>query len=159
MPERPYYLPTGDEIEVFAAAYAARLPVLLKGPTGCGKTRFIEHMAHVLHQGTNGTPHALVTLLRYMRTHPRGGLFFTSLPAPSGEGSLRARFATGPAAGRVHAKDGYIANVSSLSGYLTLPSDTLVFSILANNHGLEKSQAIAAIDSAVTLVAGAMQGR
>ena len=52
-----------------------------------------------------------------------------------------------------------IANVSSLSGYLTLPSDTLVFSILANNHGLEKSQAIAAIDSAVTLVAGAMQGR
>ncbi|MEM7092499.1 MAG: CbbQ/NirQ/NorQ/GpvN family protein [Actinomycetota bacterium] len=41
----PFYLPIGDEIEVFEAAYAARLPVLLKGPTGCGKTRFVEHMA------------------------------------------------------------------------------------------------------------------
>lgn len=44
----PFYLPLGDEIPVFAAAYDSRLPVLLKGPTGCGKTRFIEHMAHRL---------------------------------------------------------------------------------------------------------------
>ncbi|MGH1358876.1 MAG: CbbQ/NirQ/NorQ/GpvN family protein [Burkholderiaceae bacterium] len=43
--KQPWYLPTGDEVEVFEAAYSARLPVLLKGPTGCGKTRFIEHMA------------------------------------------------------------------------------------------------------------------
>ena len=41
----PWYLPLADEIEIFEAAYAARLPVLLKGPTGCGKTRFVEHMA------------------------------------------------------------------------------------------------------------------
>ncbi|MCP3934012.1 MAG: CbbQ/NirQ/NorQ/GpvN family protein [Actinomycetia bacterium] len=41
----PYYLPVADEIEVFEAAFAARLPVLLKGPTGCGKTRFVEYMA------------------------------------------------------------------------------------------------------------------
>lgn len=41
----PWYLPTADEVEVFEAAHAARLPVLLKGPTGCGKTRFVEHMA------------------------------------------------------------------------------------------------------------------
>ena len=41
----PYYLPLADEVAVFEAAYAGRLPVLLKGPTGCGKTRFIEHMA------------------------------------------------------------------------------------------------------------------
>ncbi len=41
----PFYLPIADEIAVFEAATAARLPVLLKGPTGCGKTRFIEHMA------------------------------------------------------------------------------------------------------------------
>ncbi|MEO5898963.1 MAG: CbbQ/NirQ/NorQ/GpvN family protein [Ilumatobacteraceae bacterium] len=46
----PWYLPVGDEIEVFEAAYAARLPVLLKGPTGCGKTRFVEHMAWRLWQ-------------------------------------------------------------------------------------------------------------
>ena len=41
----PYYLPIGDECEVFERAYALRLPLLLKGPTGCGKTRFVSHMA------------------------------------------------------------------------------------------------------------------
>jgi nitric oxide reductase NorQ protein len=41
----PYYEPVGSEIALFEAAYASTLPVLLKGPTGCGKTRFIEHMA------------------------------------------------------------------------------------------------------------------
>ncbi|MEL6232982.1 MAG: CbbQ/NirQ/NorQ/GpvN family protein [Pseudomonadota bacterium] len=41
----PFYQATGGEVAQFAAAYAARLPVMLKGPTGCGKTRFIEHMA------------------------------------------------------------------------------------------------------------------
>ncbi len=35
----------GDEIEVFEAVYSNQLPVLLKGPTGCGKTRFMEYMA------------------------------------------------------------------------------------------------------------------
>jgi len=43
--DEPYYQPIGDEIAVFDAAYANGLPVLLKGPTGCGKTRFMEHMA------------------------------------------------------------------------------------------------------------------
>jgi nitric oxide reductase NorQ protein len=41
----PYYQASGDECALFEAAYAQRLPLLLKGPTGCGKTRFIEHMA------------------------------------------------------------------------------------------------------------------
>src|SRR5579875_3144426 len=41
----PYYRPVGDEIALFEAAYAARMPMMLKGPTGCGKTRFIEHIA------------------------------------------------------------------------------------------------------------------
>jgi nitric oxide reductase NorQ protein len=41
----PYYEPLGSEIEVFEAAYRNQLPVLLKGPTGCGKTRFMEYMA------------------------------------------------------------------------------------------------------------------
>ncbi len=41
----PYYRGIGAEVGQFGAAYAARLPVMLKGPTGCGKTRFIEHMA------------------------------------------------------------------------------------------------------------------
>lgn len=41
----PFYLSVGREVELFEAAHAARLPVMLKGPTGCGKTRFVEHMA------------------------------------------------------------------------------------------------------------------
>src|SRR5918996_4802867 len=40
----PYYLPVGREVELFEAAHSAKLPVILKGPTGCGKTRFVEHM-------------------------------------------------------------------------------------------------------------------
>ncbi len=48
----PYYLPLADEIEVFRAAYSSRLPVLLKGPTGCGKTRFVEHMTWRLYRET-----------------------------------------------------------------------------------------------------------
>jgi nitric oxide reductase NorQ protein len=42
----PFYRPIGDEVEVFRAAARRGLPVLLKGPTGCGKTRFVEAMAH-----------------------------------------------------------------------------------------------------------------
>jgi nitric oxide reductase NorQ protein len=61
----PFYLPVSDEVEVFQAAWAARLPVLLKGPTGCGKTRFVEHMAAVVERrGRPGTAEAspLVTI-------------------------------------------------------------------------------------------------
>ena len=43
--QKPQYYSQGDEIELFASAWRARIPVLLKGPTGCGKTRFMEHMA------------------------------------------------------------------------------------------------------------------
>jgi nitric oxide reductase NorQ protein len=43
--DAPFYLPQGREVEVFEACHARSLPVMLKGPTGCGKTRFVEHMA------------------------------------------------------------------------------------------------------------------
>jgi nitric oxide reductase NorQ protein len=43
--EEPFYLPGGDEIAIAEAAYQSRLPLLLKGPTGCGKTRFMQYMA------------------------------------------------------------------------------------------------------------------
>ncbi len=43
--EEPFYQPQANEIELYEAAYAARLPVMVKGPTGCGKSRFIEYMA------------------------------------------------------------------------------------------------------------------
>ncbi len=44
----PYYLPIAQEVELFETAYNAKLPAMLKGPTGCGKTRFVEYMAHKL---------------------------------------------------------------------------------------------------------------
>lgn len=45
IPEIPFYLPVGNECRLFELAFAHRLPLLLKGPTGCGKTRFVAHMA------------------------------------------------------------------------------------------------------------------
>ncbi|MCE5361217.1 MAG: CbbQ/NirQ/NorQ/GpvN family protein [Acidithiobacillus sp.] len=41
----PYYQPQGNEVALFEAAYRKRLPVMVKGPTGCGKSRFVEYMA------------------------------------------------------------------------------------------------------------------
>jgi nitric oxide reductase NorQ protein len=48
--EQPYYRGVAAEVQLFEAAYAARLPVMLKGPTGCGKTRFVQYMAWRLGQ-------------------------------------------------------------------------------------------------------------
>ncbi|HRH06928.1 MAG TPA: AAA family ATPase, partial [Burkholderiaceae bacterium] len=41
----PFYQASSNEVQLYEAAYQARLPVMLKGPTGCGKSRFVEHMA------------------------------------------------------------------------------------------------------------------
>lgn len=70
--KEPFYVSSADEIEVFEAAYRQRVPVLLKGPTGTGKTRFVEYMAWRLgqnmhlsakEQGENGAQHLpLVTV-------------------------------------------------------------------------------------------------
>jgi nitric oxide reductase NorQ protein len=43
--QEPYYRPVSNEVALYEAAYGARMPVMLKGPTGCGKSRFVEHMA------------------------------------------------------------------------------------------------------------------
>ncbi|MFO1206575.1 MAG: CbbQ/NirQ/NorQ/GpvN family protein [Burkholderiales bacterium] len=43
--EQPYYRAVGDEVALYEAAYSVRMPMMLKGPTGCGKTRFVEYMA------------------------------------------------------------------------------------------------------------------
>jgi nitric oxide reductase NorQ protein len=48
--QQPYYRPVADEVELFEAAYSVRMPIMLKGPTGCGKTRFVEYMAHRLNK-------------------------------------------------------------------------------------------------------------
>ena len=43
--EEPFYRPAGGEVALYERAYAHRMPLILKGPTGCGKTRFVEYMA------------------------------------------------------------------------------------------------------------------
>ena len=48
--EEPYYVPIGDEVELFEAAYQQKIPLIFKGPTGCGKTRFVEYMSYRLAQ-------------------------------------------------------------------------------------------------------------
>src|SRR5499426_750414 len=45
---RPHYVPVANEEQVFRAAYRQQMSILIKGPTGCGKTRFVEAMAHDL---------------------------------------------------------------------------------------------------------------
>lgn len=45
LPQAPWYHPTGQEVLLYERAYAHRMPMILKGPTGCGKTRFVEYMA------------------------------------------------------------------------------------------------------------------
>src|SRR5271155_5246687 len=65
----PWYLPLADEVQIFEAAYRARLPVLLKGPTGCGKTRFIEHMTWRLYRHENSTRRALQVPLITVACH------------------------------------------------------------------------------------------
>ncbi len=48
--QEPFYLPIQDEVELFKIAYENRLPLMLKGPTGCGKTRFLSYMAYKMGQ-------------------------------------------------------------------------------------------------------------
>ncbi len=67
--QEPWYLPLADEVQVFEAAYRARLPVLLKGPTGCGKTRFVEHMAWRLFRDVESARRAVETPLITVACH------------------------------------------------------------------------------------------
>ena len=59
----PFYLPVADEITLFEAAHRERMPVLLKGPTGCGKTRFVEYMSwHLARKAGVSTAFSLTTV-------------------------------------------------------------------------------------------------
>ena len=51
--KEPFFMPTSDEVEVFQAAYNERVPILLKGPTGTGKTRFVEYMSWKINENKN----------------------------------------------------------------------------------------------------------
>ena len=86
----PFYLQVADEVAVFEAAYAERIPVLLKGPTGCGKTRFIEYMAWRLANTGDGLdsqsqalPLVTVTCISGERTSTARVSFHGVVPEPT----------------------------------------------------------------------------
>ncbi|MDA0667496.1 MAG: D-alanyl-D-alanine carboxypeptidase/D-alanyl-D-alanine-endopeptidase [Planctomycetota bacterium] len=80
------------------------------------------------------TAEEMCAILRAMAEHPRGALFFDTLPIGGVDGSLKPRFKDAIfAPQRLHAKTGFILGASSLSGYLLLPDDRIaVFSFLVN---------------------------
>jgi nitric oxide reductase NorQ protein len=55
--EKPFYIPVSDEVQIFESAYNQKVPILLKGPTGTGKTRFVEYMSwHISNIAKNSVP-------------------------------------------------------------------------------------------------------
>ncbi|HYH82382.1 MAG TPA: D-alanyl-D-alanine carboxypeptidase/D-alanyl-D-alanine-endopeptidase [Longimicrobium sp.] len=105
-----------------------------------------------LSAGNLVTPRALVRLLSYVHRTPRMRIVRDALPVSGSEGSLRARFTDLP--GRVSAKTGYIGNVDSLGGFVTMADGrTAVFAIIANKSGQPSSRMKAAIDDIVRAVA------
>ncbi|HEX2191388.1 MAG TPA: D-alanyl-D-alanine carboxypeptidase/D-alanyl-D-alanine-endopeptidase [Longimicrobiaceae bacterium] len=119
---------------------------------GIDSAAFVLRDASGLSSGNLVTPAALVRLLAWARTSPRGGLVRDALPVSGRSGSLRSRLTDLP--GRVAAKTGYIGNVDSLSGYVTLADGReVVFSVIANASGLPSSRMKDAIDDVVRAIA------
>ncbi len=99
------------------------------------------------------SPETFVTLLAWMKRHPRFEVFAAGLPRSGQPGSLRSRFVGTVLEGRVSAKTGSISTVNTLSGYVQRPNGrTVIFSVQANHHVLGGRAMIAAIDSVVTAI-------
>ncbi|TLD43664.1 MAG: D-alanyl-D-alanine carboxypeptidase [Candidatus Jettenia ecosi] len=87
-----------------------------------------------LSRGNRFSPHMITSLLTYMYKHPHGKVLYDSLPVSGKDGGLKDRMVSPQYKNRVHAKTGYIAKVSTLSGYINTPNgDVIAFSILMNN--------------------------
>ncbi|OHB43864.1 MAG: D-alanyl-D-alanine carboxypeptidase/D-alanyl-D-alanine-endopeptidase [Planctomycetes bacterium GWC2_39_26] len=87
-----------------------------------------------LSKGNKLSPKIITTLLKYMNKHPNGNMLWNSLPTSGTDGGLRRRMNSPQYKNKIHAKTGYIAKTSALSGYIdTSSGDVLVFSILMNN--------------------------
>ncbi|MCF6148773.1 MAG: D-alanyl-D-alanine carboxypeptidase/D-alanyl-D-alanine-endopeptidase [Candidatus Kuenenia sp.] len=80
------------------------------------------------------SPNMITTLLTYMHTHKNAKVFYDSLPISGIDGGLRRRMSSTLCKNNIHAKTGYIAGTSALSGYInTIKGNKLAFSILINN--------------------------
>jgi D-alanyl-D-alanine carboxypeptidase/D-alanyl-D-alanine-endopeptidase (penicillin-binding protein 4) len=99
------------------------------------------------------TPAAMVKLLRHMYGSPARENWISLLPVGGKDGTLGARFADGPAAGRIHAKTGSLSHVSALSGYAQRPGGRwLAFSILVNNYNGQAADIRSVMDRICTLI-------
>ncbi|MCU1245020.1 MAG: D-alanyl-D-alanine carboxypeptidase/D-alanyl-D-alanine-endopeptidase, partial [Acidobacteria bacterium] len=97
-------------------------------------------------------PSAVVALLRWMNAPQRHGIWWSLLPQPGGEGTLRRRLL--PLAGRLRAKTGTINGVNALSGMLSMPGGGYRYvSVILNHHTADSSDAQRAIDAIVTAAA------
>ena len=103
-----------------------------------------------LSSGNLVSPAAFTKILRFIRKHPRARTFLAGLPQSGQVGSLRTRFVGTPLEGRVRAKDGSIAGVNSLSGFIERADGRVwTFSIQANHHAQAGRSVIRQIDSVV----------
>jgi D-alanyl-D-alanine carboxypeptidase/D-alanyl-D-alanine-endopeptidase (penicillin-binding protein 4) len=101
------------------------------------------------------SPRCLVTLLTYLRKQSYGSLLYDSLPIAGVDGTLRNRMKGTPAENNCRAKTGTLGHVTALSGYVTTrDGETLVFSLLMNNHLGPNSDGTAVQNKIVTLLAG-----
>ncbi len=125
----------------------------LRDVVGIDATAFRLRDASGLSSANLITPRALVRLVSYVLDEPRQEVVRKALPvSAAATGSLRNRFTDLP--GQVHAKTGSIANVASLSGFVTTANGrTIVFSIVANATGTSHARAAEAIDAIVRLLA------
>lgn len=95
------------------------------------------------------SPRAMVQLLFAMRAHPRGNVLREAMAVGGSSGTLRYRYRSNALYGRVVAKTGSIANVTTLSGYLETPAGPWTFSIQLNNHTLPTRDVQKRIDEIV----------
>ena len=103
-----------------------------------------------LSSGNLVSPAAFTRILRFIRAHPRAATFLAALPQSGQIGSLRNRFIRTPLEGRVRAKDGSIAGVNSLSGFIEKKDGKVwTFSVQANHHAQAGRSVIQQIDSVV----------
>lgn len=135
----------------WAAGLAVERDFLLR-EAGLDSTDFVLRDGSGLSSGNLVSPRGMVRLLDYVRRTPRQAVVRDALPVAGRSGSLRARLTD--LAGRVAAKTGYIGNVDSLTGFVTLADGTeVIFYIVSNNSGQPSARVKQGIDDVVREIA------
>jgi D-alanyl-D-alanine carboxypeptidase/D-alanyl-D-alanine-endopeptidase (penicillin-binding protein 4) len=142
---------TGDGGTAASARHAAAVVASL----GVDAQRLVVADGSGLSRRNLASPRQLVALLRAMWASPHRGLFAGALPLAGRTGTLRARFASGPARDHVRAKTGFIGRVVCLSGFVERPAGAapLVFSVMLNDFHCDEDGAKAAVDAFVQRLA------